>query len=680
MENSPHKPAKWFPVSEQTTDIDTGMAPSASATNLGMSLTTSFRLVTGSATGIQLENLGPLQPSPPSSGLTAPLTPCPDYYSSFNPEFTAKFENLDEDSVYAKCEAALLNHSTKNFIVDFGGEPKIERGGAWCALDLDSSKTETLDSLRNLLKQDRPRELRTRWINIFAPHTQKELVQTIAAHYGFTSRHTSVLTAPPAAHTNIPAHQKSVLSIGNRLFHRHPSDPLDIEDGSTADSYANLEAVANAAAPLPILQGARRGGHMEIVSNVWHWHAVEWGGRFMCIGFNSLHQMPKRKAPTDDNDGSGGDVNQWHEDEDGQVAMDKGENYPDGKRQWVWLVLCDDGTVLSLLEAPGRDVGDPELAIIRRNLVTVFRSLSRSSTAMGKVANSVQTGGMDELPFRRNFAEGGGSENVESGPSLLFYYLFDDWYSSLELVVGRGYPYSNRMRELRREMQNSPSLSQISSLHRLARQLATLKRMYETKKIIIDNVLYRQENSHKKNTPRSVAPTAPFAGFPQSPIAPMGDPDVLGVPLNPLAIAKFERLRDRIKLYALGEINDCLQEKSELVDMTFNLIALRESESVERLTRVAILLTKFAFVFVPLTLITGYFSMQLKDLQGVYRQRDFWGASGVFMFITILVLYTIGKATDTMEGARVWRGFKAVWLGCFGKKRAQRTRRGSRQW
>ena len=70
------------------------------------------------------------------------------------------------------------------------------------------------------------------------------------------------------------------------------------------------------------------------------------------------------------------------------------------------------GTVLSLHEALGRDVSDQELAIIRRNLVTVFRSLSRSRTAMEKVANSVQTGGMDELPFRRNFAEGGGSENV----------------------------------------------------------------------------------------------------------------------------------------------------------------------------------------------------------------------------------------------------------------------------
>lgn len=233
----------------------------------------------------------------------------------------------------------------------------------------------------------------------------------------------------------------------------------------------------------------------------------------------------------------------------------------------------------------------------------------------------------------------------------------------------------------RRDMQNNPELSQISRLHRLARQLATLKRMYETKKIIIDNVLYRQENSHKKNTPQSVAPTTPPAGLPQSPVAPMGDPDILGVPLNPLAIAKFERLRDRIKLYALGEINDCLQEKAELVDMTFNLIALRESESVERLTRVAILLTKFAFLFVPLTLITGYFSMQLKDLEGVYKQRDFWGASGVFVFITILVLYTIGKTTDTMEGARMWEGVKEVWLGCFGKKGVQRTRRSrTQQW
>jgi hypothetical protein len=152
-------------------------------------------------------------------------------------------------------------------------------------------------------------------------------------------------------------------------------------------------------------------------------------------------------------------------------------------------------------------------------------------------------------------------------------------------------------------------------------------------------------------------------------IPPSGDPDVLGVPLNPLAIAKFERLRDRIKLYALGEINACLQEKSELISLTFNLIALRETESVERLTRVAILLTKFAFVFVPMSLITGYFSMQLSDLQGVYTQKDFWGTTGVILALTIIVLLVIGRATDTLESLMIWKGVKGFWPDCFGGKK-----------
>lgn len=149
----------------------------------------------------------------------------------------------------------------------------------------------------------------------------------------------------------------------------------------------------------------------------------------------------------------------------------------------------------------------------------------------------------------------------------------------------------------------------------------------------------------------------------------MGDPDILGVPLSPLAVAKFERLRDRVKLYALGEIDDCLAEKSELVSMTFNLIAMKEAQAVERLTRVAIFLTKFTFLFLPLTLITGYFSMQLNDTNGKYGERDFWGASGVFVAIMILVLYTVGRSTETLESGIMWKSIKEVWFGCFGKKR-----------
>lgn len=38
-----------------------------------------------------------------------------------------------------------------------------------------------------------------------------------------------------------------------------------------------------------------------------------------------------------------------------------------------------------------------------------------------------------------------------------------------------------------------------------------------------------------------------------------------GVSLSPAAVVRFERLRDRIQLYALSEIQDCLDDKESLV-------------------------------------------------------------------------------------------------------------------
>jgi hypothetical protein len=55
----------------------------------------------------------------------------------------------------------------------------------------------------------------------------------------------------------------------------------------------------------------------------------------LCIGYNGLYQLPKPATATD---GESSD-----EDEISQERAGKENNYPDGKRQWVWLVLCDDG-------------------------------------------------------------------------------------------------------------------------------------------------------------------------------------------------------------------------------------------------------------------------------------------------------------------------------------------------
>lgn len=336
------------------------------------------------------------------------------------------------------------------------------------------------------------------------------------------------------------------------------------------------------------------------------------------------------------------------------------------------------GTVISIQEPLGFGLSRNDVLIIRRNMLTVFRSLSLSPAAKAssaKESDAAVGSGMDDLPFRRHQAQ---KEIVHGGPSLLFYYLFDDWISTYSFVLGRGAPYSTHMRDLRNQMHKDPQLSHLSKLHRLSRQLATLKRMYETKKIIVDNILNRQENGHQKHGriqkwADERDPNDPNVSYATT----MGDSDVLGVPLGPLSVAKFERLRDRIKLYALGELEALLLEKTELETLTFNLISLKQSTTVELLTRVTIWFAGFTFVFLPLTLVTGYFSMQVQGISGKYNERTFWGAGGVAVTVTLLVLYTVGKSTGTMEFGTMWRSIKKVWFSWLNKKRDRKRRRGA---
>jgi len=332
--------------------------------------------------------------------------------------------------------------------------------------------------------------------------------------------------------------------------------------------------------------------------------------------------------------------------------------------------------VLSINESV-ENMTHAQLFNVRRNMFTVFRSLSQSNIAISaeeSEGDMMLGGGLDDLPFRRKSEKG---DNVDGGPSLLLYYLFDDWHASYEFVLGRGAPYSQEMRELRNQMHKNPQWRHLSILHKLARQLAMLKRMFETRQIILENILYRQENSI--NHPKAGSPrTNSMPIHPQGFIPPDGDPDILGVPLHPLAVAKFERLRDRIKLYLVGELSALLQEKSELETLTFNLISLKQSTTVEQLTKVTIWLTKFTFLFFPLTLVTGYFSMQLKDINNVYTQKSFWGSAGVSVILTGLVLYTVGKSTNTMDLHNALVGIRDVWFGWVdwgSKKKKQRRKR-----
>ena len=92
-----------------------------------------------------------------------------------------------------------------------------------------------------------------------------------------------------------------------------------------------------------------------------------------------------------------------------------------------------------------------------------------------------------------------------------------------------------------------------------------------------------------------------------------------------------------------------------MYEQNFNLITLKESHAVERLTRITILLAKVTILFMPVSLMTNYFSTQIEDLQGTYTFKTYWICFGVIMFLSIIFLLVFGVLSGTLEGKPIYR-------------------------
>ena len=120
-------------------------------------------------------------------------------------------------------------------------------------------------------------------------------------------------------------------------------------------------------------------------------------------------------------------------------------------------------------------------------------------------------------------------------------------------------------------MFNKADLDHIDRLHHVGRQLAVLKRIYRSYDLIIERILDRQKPFEKAVAP---APDTAIGANARSHALHNEQthgsiPDVedisFGVPLSTPALVRFERLKDRIRLFAMSEIQECLDEKEALV-------------------------------------------------------------------------------------------------------------------
>ena len=126
-----------------------------------------------------------------------------------------------------------------------------------------------------------------------------------------------------------------------------------------------------------------------------------------------------------------------------------------------------------------------------------------------------------------------------------------------------------------------PEVGHIDKLHHFGRQLAVLKRIYQSYALIIERILDRQKlpDTLAKSTHNHFA--SHRAHEHEGDQAPPGGPiaaehQTFEVPLASAATVRFERLKDRINLYALSEIQDCLDEKESLVFMVYSIFCCFE--------------------------------------------------------------------------------------------------------
>ncbi|KAL9046273.1 MAG: hypothetical protein Q9214_000852 [Letrouitia sp. 1 TL-2023] len=429
---------------------------------------------------------------------------------------TSKLHDFDQPSNYETILRAILRRETYNVLVDFDSK------SVHAAVDLCKN------DIKEILEAPEGR-LRTKWITIFGPERQTELVKSLASRYGFSPRLLGLMCTPPPEPSIRKANPpKSLPLLTDQNYPCKRTTP-QASESHFSDLEGGMELAASHVGKMRSLNL----NLYTLVSKAWHFCSVDWGTKYLCVGYNSVHDTHNQAQTSDDSN--------------------------------------LDSTIISMHETPPLTVeGMPpsdelSMPILRRNLTNVFRQLSKADDPE-RVTNPMMT-----LPIRSGPQALNGEDISNSdAPCLLFYYLFDDWFTTYSLVAREEHQYRAQLEKLRTEMFSKPEVEHIKTLHIIGLQLGVLKRIYQSYILIIERILDRQRplktrGSAFLNQNSTNAEQEQDSSFYVAAEVMVSSTQTFEVPLSSTATVRFERLRDRIKLYALSEIQECLDEKESLV-------------------------------------------------------------------------------------------------------------------
>ena len=301
------------------------------------------------------------------------------------------FKPLDDYGVFTDYREAIFNQGTKNIVVEF------DNNEAYAAKNLEPSQ------LNELLETQRAPGSVTRWINLFGPEKQRETIALLAEKYDLSSRLHGIISTSPPQDSSISSGDRSRKSLGQQ---RPQRKDVDIN-------------------------------HYKLANNVWHFCSTDWSSRCLCIGYNSLSDLVVDEPETSSDDESS--RRKFSRKIRGTKRSEKSgrdvKNKPNCRRLWNWLLICEDNTVISIQEnpfphRPAHSGQRDALRSIRRNMANVFRHLSKVDPK-----TEAREQALDTLDIRPNCTMKGSTVTIADSAALLFYYLFDDWYTSYNLVA-----------------------------------------------------------------------------------------------------------------------------------------------------------------------------------------------------------------------------------------------------
>lgn len=194
----------------------------------------------------------------------------PTYYRELGEDIERIILNLDSPSDFKFCEASLCDIKTRSFVLDFSDDE------AWCGFNLEA------DELGKLLKSSRPSSLNTRWINIWRPQEQKEILEALARHYDFSPRLLGLMGSAPLCtvrRPHTPASKASsskslfaqLLTLGSTASRRSPKydSALDSEDSI---GLTQIEASYK-------LKGGLEINQYVLANELYYYTSMDWGRR-----------------------------------------------------------------------------------------------------------------------------------------------------------------------------------------------------------------------------------------------------------------------------------------------------------------------------------------------------------------------------------------------------------------